>query len=84
MILPLIGFTGDTLRPKGMVQLKVIFRTLSRVVEVMMDFLIVDASSTYNAILGRGTLNKIGVIVSSLYLKIKFYTNHGVREECGQ
>lgn len=80
---PLIGFTGDTLSPKGMVQLKVAFGTLSRAVEVMVDFLVVNALSAYNAILNRGSLNRIGAIVSSPYLKIKFHTEHKIREECG-
>ena len=78
VIAPLIGFTGDTLRPKGMVQLKVAFGTSPKVVEVMVDFLVVDAPSAYNAILGRSTLNRIGAIVSSPHLKVKFYTYHGI------
>lgn len=81
---PLIGFTGDTLRPKGMVRLKVAFGISPKVVVVMVDFLVVDAPSAYNAILGRGTLNRIGAIVSSPHLKIKFYTDYEVGEEWGQ
>src|SRR5664279_3910716 len=84
VVAPLIGFTGDTLRPKGMVQLKVAFGTSPKVVEVMVDFLVVDAPSAYKAILGRGTLNRIGAIVCSPHLKVKFYTDHGIGEECGQ
>ena len=57
VVAPLIGFTGDTLRPKGLVRLRVIFGTPPKAVEVMVDFLLVDAPSAYNAILGRGTLN---------------------------
>lgn len=57
LVAPLIGFTGDTLRPKGMVQLKVTFGTPPRAVEVMIKILVVNAPSAYNAILGWGTLN---------------------------
>lgn len=84
MISPVIDFTGDTLRPKGMVQLKVTFKTPPWVMDVMVDFLVIDVPSAYNAILGRDTLNKIGDIVSFSHLKIKFYTNHRVGEECRQ
>ncbi|XP_078153001.1 uncharacterized protein LOC144548163 [Carex rostrata] len=81
---PLVGFTGDTLQPRGIAQFKVIFGTPPRTVEVLVDFLVVNAPSTYNAIIGRSTLNKIGAIVSSPHLKVKFHTPTGVGEECGQ
>lgn len=67
-----------------MVQLRVAFGTQPKVVEVMVDFLVVDAPSAYNVILGSGTLNRIGAIVSSPHLKIKFYTSYRIGEECGQ
>jgi hypothetical protein len=38
----------------------------------MIDFLVVDAPSAYNAILGRGTLNAIGAVVSTSHLMMKF------------
>lgn len=81
---PLIGLTGDTLQPRGVAQFKAIFGTSPRTVGVVVDFLVVSAPSTYNAILGRGTLNKISAIVSSPHLKIKFHTPAGIGEECGQ
>lgn len=80
VVAPMIGFTGDTLRPKGMVHLKVTFGAIPKKVDVLVDFLVVDAPSAYNAILGRGTLNRIGAIVSSPHIKIKFYTDHGIGE----
>lgn len=80
---PLIGFTGDSLRPKGVVRLKVAFGEAPKIVEVMVNFLVVSAPSAYNAIIGRGTLNQIGAIVSSPHLKVKFHTTHGVGEERG-
>ncbi|XP_078170119.1 uncharacterized protein LOC144564390 [Carex rostrata] len=61
---PLIGFTGNSLQPKGVIKLKVVFGKSPRCVEVMVDFLVVNAPSAYNSILGRGTLNKIGAVVS--------------------
>jgi hypothetical protein len=49
----------------------------------MVEFLMVDTSSTYNAILERKTLNAIGVVISPTFLKIKFHTSNDIREECG-
>ena len=80
---PLIGFTGDSLQPEGLIQMRVEFGTASRVTSVMTDFLVVDAPSAYNAILGRSTLNAIGAIISPSHLKLKFHTDEGIGEECG-
>ena len=50
----------------------------------MIDFLVVDAPSAYNAILGRGTLNAIGAVVSTSHLMMKLIpTEAGVGVESG-
>ena len=43
-------------------------------------FLVVDCSSTYNAILGHPPLNSWKVKSSTYHLMIKFPTEYGVRE----
>ena len=47
------------------------------------SFLVVDCSPTYNAILGRPTLNSWKTITSTYHLKIKFPTKYGVEEVRG-
>ena len=42
--------------------------------------MVVDCSSTYNAILGRPTLNSWKAVTSTYYLMIKFPTDYGVVE----
>ena len=37
-------------------------------------YLIVDANTSYFALIGRKTLNELGAIVSTPHLKIKFLT----------
>lgn len=49
----------------------------------MVDFLIVDSSSAYNAILGRVFLNKARAMVSTYHLKVNFPTLSGVGEVRG-
>jgi hypothetical protein len=73
----LIGFTGDTISPKGYVKLKVTFsgRDGSRSVEV--KFLVVDCPSVYNAIIGRQILNALGAVVSTLHMAMKFPGDRG-------
>jgi hypothetical protein len=68
----LIGFTTDTISPKGYVKMKVTFsgRGGSRSMEV--KFLVVDCPSSYNAILGRQPLNALGAVVSTQHMAMKF------------
>ena len=46
-------------------------------------FLVFDCSSAYNAILSRPTLNSWKAITSTCHLMIKFLTEYGVGEVCG-
>ena len=46
-------------------------------------FLVVDYSSSYNAILGRPTLNSWKAVTSTYHLMIKFSTEYGVGEVRG-
>ena len=77
---PLVSFTGDKIIPRGIVTLTVIASTYPAQVTKEIDFLIVDCPSTYNIILGRPALNRLKVVTSTYYLKVKFSTAHGVRE----
>ena len=42
------------------------------------NFLVVDYSSSYNAIIGRPTLNSWKAITSTYHLNVKFPTDYGV------
>jgi hypothetical protein len=79
---PLVGFTGDTHYSEGVIKMQVEFRQSPHLTTTMMEFLVVNIPSAYNAILGRKTLNAIGAVISPAFLKIKFPTSTGVGEEC--
>ena len=64
--------------PRGIVTLIVIARTYLAQVTKEIDFLIVDCPSTYNIILGRPTLNRLKVVMSTYHLKVKFPIAYGV------
>jgi len=49
----------------------------------VITFLVIDCPSTYNAILGRPTLNSWKAITLTYYLMIKFLAEYGVGEVCG-
>jgi hypothetical protein len=70
----LISFSGDTLYSLGMISLEVKFGRGPCTVTLKLTFLVVGAPSAYNAILGRGALNKLGAIASIPHLMMKFLT----------
>ena len=49
----------------------------------MVDFLLVDLPSAYNAIIGQPTLNALCVVVSTYHLAMKFPAGDLVREVRG-
>lgn len=50
----------------------------------MTNFLVVNTSSSYKAIIDRPTLNALRVITSTYYLKMKFSTKVGIGEVCSE
>jgi hypothetical protein len=73
----LIEFIGDAIFPKGYVDLACAFKSGPGRCSIPVKFLVVDCMSAYNAILGRPTLNALGVAVSTLHLEMKFPRNQG-------
>ena len=65
---PLVSFDGKVVIPKGQIRLPV--QASSEVVVV--DFIVVDAYSSYTAIVARPWLYALGAVSSTLYLKVKY------------
>ena len=80
---PLIKFRGARVYPLGTVTLSVTVSDYPQEITKDVTFLVVDCSSAYNAILGRPTLNLWKVVTSTCHLMIKFPTEYGVGEVCG-
>ena len=76
---PLVSFEGKIIIPKGQVKLPV--QTGSKVVEV--DFIVVDAYSSYTAIVARPWLHTLGAVSSSLHQKVKYPSDGQIREILG-
>jgi hypothetical protein len=74
---PLVGFTGEKVLQVGTISLPLTAGSAPREKTVMTNFLVVDRSSAYNAIVGRPTLNKLMAVTSTYHLKMKFPTKHG-------
>ena len=65
---PLVSFEGKMVVPRGQIKLPV--QIGSDVVEV--DFIVVDAFSSYTAIMGRPWLHSLGAVCSTLHQKVKY------------
>ena len=60
---PLVSFKGKTIIPRGQIRLPI--QTYSKVVEV--DFIVVDAYSSYTVIVARPWLHTLRVVSSTLH-----------------
>ena len=72
------GFSGERVLPLGSIQLVLTLGELPCQATTTARFLIVDAPSAYNMLLGRPSLNAMKAIPSAYHLVIKFPTIHGV------
>jgi hypothetical protein len=75
---PLVGFGGEVVFPIGILPLPVTAGTTPQLATVMVDFLVIDRPSAYNAIVGRPALNKLKAVTSTYHLMMKFPTEEGV------
>ena len=72
------GFSGERVLPLGSVQLVLTLGDPPCQATTTVRFLIVDAPSAYNMLLGRPSLNAIRVVPSAYHMVIKFPTANGV------
>ena len=78
--IPLVGFTGDKVRPTRVVSLIIEAGSYPRQVRTLVEFLVVDYLSAYNVIIGRPTFNKLRAVTSTYHLLVCFPTEHGIGE----
>lgn len=74
--IPLMGFDGMVVKLARQIRLLVVVGGN----EVLMDFIVVHAYSSYTAILARPWLHAMCALPSSLHLKVKFLMEQGVGE----
>ena len=78
--LPLYGFTGDHVSPKGTIKLVMTMGEHPRLSTVMVEFLIFDCPLAFNGVIGRPLLKALKAITSIYHLTMKFPS----MEETGQ
>uniref|UniRef100_A0A151UE53 Uncharacterized protein n=1 Tax=Cajanus cajan TaxID=3821 RepID=A0A151UE53_CAJCA len=74
---PLVGFAGKSIHTRGYVDLLTTFGTPPDSGRIMVRYLLVEADTSYNVIIGRPTLNQLGAVVSTPHLTMKFPRHNG-------
>ena len=73
---PVFDFSGESTIPLGKTTLPV----LAGPINLQTEFIVVQAPSPYNAIIGRSWLHKMKAIPSTFHQKLRFPTKDGVME----
>ena len=71
------GFSGEQVSTRGYIDLHTVFRDGVQTKPIPIRFLIVDAPTSYNVLLGRPSLNTLGAVVSTPHLAMKFASLSG-------
>ena len=80
---PLVGFGGMKVQPVDTISLSVVVGAYPRQITKDVNFLVVDCSFSYNAKIGRPTLNNWKAVTSTYHLSVKFPTEHGIGQVQG-
>ena len=80
---PLVGFGGMKVQFVGTISLSVVVGAYPWQITKDVNFLVVDCSSSYNAIIGRPTINSWNAITSTYHLSVKFPIEYGVGQVQG-
>ena len=73
----LIGFVGKTTNMIRYVHLLTTFLDEKRSKSIRIKYFLVNALTSYNILLGRLSLNELGVIISTPHLTMKFSSKNG-------
>jgi len=74
----LYGFAGDQVEVRGYIELRTTFTDGAASRTEKIRYLVVNAPSAYNILLGRPTLNRIGAVPSTRHMKVKLPSMEGV------
>ena len=80
---PLVGFGGMKVQPVGTITLPMVVGVYPQQITKEVNLLVVDCLSSYNAIIGRPTLNSWKAVTSTYHFSVKFPTDYGVGQVQG-
>lgn len=68
----LVGFSGEHVQVLGHLSIMATFGSRDHVKNIQVRYLIINATSPYNIIIGRPLFNALKAALSTLYLKLKY------------
>jgi len=74
---PIYGFSGERVPTKGYIDLHTTFGEGRQTKTIPIRYLVVEAHTSYNILLGRPSINALGAIVSTPHLAMKFPSSQG-------
>ncbi|XP_072060238.1 uncharacterized protein [Arachis hypogaea] len=74
----LYGLEDTPIKPLGFIPLHTTFGKGVKSKTLSINFIVVDVGSAYNVLIGRTTLNRLGAVVSTPHLCMKFPTPEGI------
>ncbi|GJV67720.1 hypothetical protein Tco_1483229 [Tanacetum coccineum] len=74
----MVGFSGETYHPLGIIDLRVTMGKAGRNKTVLMEFAIIKCRSPYNVIIRRTRMRSLGAVGLTIHSMIKFPTNQGI------
>ena len=80
----LVDFGGTKVQLIGTITLPVVVGAYPQQVTRDVNFLVIDCSSSYNAIIGKPTLNSWKAVTSTYHLSVKLPTEYGVEVQGDQ
>ncbi|GKA72070.1 reverse transcriptase domain-containing protein [Tanacetum coccineum] len=75
---PLVGFSREHSWPLGEVPLEITIGDGSLIRTEVLNFVIIWSNSPHNLLLGRTTMQRMGIVVSTIHGKIKFHIPKGI------
>jgi len=69
---PIYGFLGEKVSTRDYINLHTVFRDGAHTKTIPICFLVVDAPTSYNVLLGRPSLNTLDAVVSTPHLAMEF------------
>ncbi|GJY73716.1 reverse transcriptase domain-containing protein [Tanacetum coccineum] len=75
---PLVGFLGERSWSVGEVPLEITIGDAPLSRTETLNFVIVKSDSSHNMLLGRTTMQRMGIVVSTIHGAIKFHTKKGI------
>ncbi|GJT93724.1 hypothetical protein Tco_1082569 [Tanacetum coccineum] len=76
--IPMVGFSGETYHPLGIIDLRVTMGKARRNKTVLMEFAIIKCRSPYNVIIRITRMRSLGVVGLTIHSMIKFPSNQGI------